>query len=300
MLQTLTAEGQASPPAVQQPTHKAQVNFGYTLSDSFLTTMLDRHGVKVIGAYMANEGFYGVHSAATSTAPATFIASARAETASGFTNGAGDGTTTRARDFVGRHSTQDIGQDTELQTRAQSLVDLHTRLDQARLNAQGTAALIYAVVVTGSKSALVALGEERAVVDFEIADIDTDVSWSQPSLQGGTTGQSGPTSFVPERGRTALPSVHTGPEESVVGVGALGRRRCHWFRRDNSLRFVGLIQSCQYPREEGRTKWWPATTQQSHRSQLHGHSVAGCTVSRARPYRSPGRVATLFWQHSQS
>lgn len=192
MLQTMTAEGQTSSPAAQSPTHKAQVNFGYTLSDSFLTTLLDRHGVKVIGAYMANEGFYGVHGAATSTAPATFIASARTETASGFTNGAGDGTTTRARDFVGNHTAQDIRQDTELQTRAQSMVDLHARLDRARVNAEGTAALIYAVVVTGSESQLTALGAERAVVDFEIAEIDdSDVSWSQPSLQGGASGQSG-------------------------------------------------------------------------------------------------------------
>ena len=160
MLQTLTAEGQASPPAAQQPTHKAQVNFGYALSDTFLTTLMDRHGVKVIGAYMTNEGFYGVHSAATSTASAAFIASARAETTSGFSNGAGDGTTTRARDFVGNHTAQDVGQDAELQNRAQSMVDLYARLDRARTNAEGTGALIYAVVVTGSKSELVALGTE--------------------------------------------------------------------------------------------------------------------------------------------
>ncbi len=194
MLQTLTAEGQASPPAAQQPTHKAQVNFGYALSDTFLTTLMDRHGVKVIGAYMTNEGFYGVHSAATSTAPAAFIASARAETTSGFSNGAGDGTTTRARDFVGNHTAQDVGQDAELQNRAQSMVDLYARLDRARVNAEGTGALIYAVVVTGSKAELVALGEERAVVDFQIDAIDSDISWSQPSLQGGATGQGSPAS----------------------------------------------------------------------------------------------------------
>ena len=139
---------------------------------------------------MTNEGFYGVHTAATSTAPAAFIASARAETASGFSNGAGDGTTTRARDFIGKHTAQNIAQNTELQTRARSMVNLHTRLDRARVNAKGTAALIYAVVVTGSESKLTALGAERAVVDFEIAEVDdSDVSWSQPSLRGGVIGQ---------------------------------------------------------------------------------------------------------------
>lgn len=192
MFQTLTAEGQTSPPATQSPTHKAQVDFGHALSDTSLATLLDRHSAKVLGAYMTNEGFYGVHTAATSTAPATFIASARAETASGFSNGAGDGTTTRARDFIGKHTTQNITQDTEVQTRARSMVNLHTRLDRARVNAQGTGALIYAVVVTGSESGLRALGQERAVVAIEIAEIDdADVSWSQPSLKGGVTGQSG-------------------------------------------------------------------------------------------------------------
>ena len=192
MLQTLTAEGQTSPPAAQPPTHKAQVNFGYTLSDTFLTTLLNRHSAKIMGAYMTNEGFYGVHTAATSTAPSAFIASARAETASGFSNGAGDGTTTRARDFIGKHMAASVQQDTELQARSQSMIDLHARLDRARTNAEGTAALIYAVVVTGSKSGLTALGAKRAVVDFQIAAIDSDVSWSQPSLQGGATGQGSP------------------------------------------------------------------------------------------------------------
>ncbi len=194
MLQTLTAEGQASPPAAADPTHIAQVNFGSALGDTYITKLLNKHNAKVTGAYMTNEGFYGVHRAATSTAPAVFIASARAETTSGFSNGAGDGTTTRARDFVGKHTAQDVGQDAELQNRAQSMVDLYARLDRARVNAEGTGALIYAVVVTGSKAELVAFGEERAVVDFQIDAIDSDISWSQPSLQGGVTGQSGSTS----------------------------------------------------------------------------------------------------------
>lgn len=141
---------------------------------------------------MTNEGFYGVHTAATSTAPATFIASARAETASGYSNGAGDGsTTTRARDFIGKHAAQNIPHNTELQTSARSMVNLHARLERARINAQGTAALIYAVAVTGSETELRSLGAERAVVNFEIAVIDSDVSWSQPSIEVGTSGQGG-------------------------------------------------------------------------------------------------------------
>ena len=190
MFHAMVAEGQTSPPADQPPTHIAQVNFGYTLSDTRIAQLLNKHNAKIVGAYMTNEGFYGVHRAATSTAPAAFITSARAETASGFSNGAGDGTTTRARDFIGKHTAQNITQDTELQTRARSMVNLHTRLDKAHTNAKGTAALIYAVVVTGSESKLTALGAERAVVDFEIAEVDdSDVSWSQPSLRGGVIGQ---------------------------------------------------------------------------------------------------------------
>ena len=65
-----------------------------------------------------------------------------------FSNGAGDGTTRRARDFVGNHTAQDVGQDAELQNRAQSMVDLYARLDRARTNAEGTGALIYAVVAS--------------------------------------------------------------------------------------------------------------------------------------------------------
>ncbi len=192
MSRTLMVEGQGSPPVpATQPTHKAQVNFGHAVGDTYLTTLLGKHDAKVVGAYMTNEGFFGVHGAATSTDPAAFIASARAETAGGFSNGAGDGTTTRARDFVGKHNAQKVAQDAEAQKRARSLIDLHARLDRARGNAQGTASLIYAMVVTGSESKLRALGAERAVVEFEISAIDSDVSWSQPSLRGGVIGQGG-------------------------------------------------------------------------------------------------------------
>ena len=91
MSQTLMVEGQGSPPAsATQPTHKAQVNFGNAVGDTYLTTLLGKHDAKIVGAYMTNEGFFGVHGAATSTDPAVFIASARAETAGGFSNGAGD------------------------------------------------------------------------------------------------------------------------------------------------------------------------------------------------------------------
>ncbi len=192
MFQMLMVAGQSPPTTAQQDhTHKAQVNFGSALGDTRLADLLNKHNAKVVGAYMTTGSFFGVHRAATSTAPAAFIASARAETASGFSNGAGDGTATRARDFVGRHTTENVKQDEELQTRARSLIDLHARLDRARGDAHGSAPLIYAVVVTGSKSQLTALGEERAVVGFEIAAIDSDGPWPQPSLQGGATGQGG-------------------------------------------------------------------------------------------------------------
>ena len=220
MSQSMTAEGQSSPPAAQPPTHKAQVNFGYTLSDTSLTTLLDRHSVKVIGAYMTNEGFYGVHTAATSTAPVAFITNARAETTSGFTNGAGDGTTTRARDFVRKHTAAEVQQNEELQARAQSTIDLHGRLDRARVNAEGTVALIYAVVVTGSESGLTALGAERAVVDFEMAAIDSYVSWPQPSPDGGATGQSG------------SPSSSLTPAELHSRLSTLAQRNCTGLRRE--------------------------------------------------------------------
>ena len=205
MSQTLMVQGQ-SQPTTTGPTHKAQVNFGSALGDTSLTTLLGKHDAKIVGAYMTNEGFFGVHGAATSTDPAAFISSARSETAGGFSNGAGDGTTTRARDFVGKHNAQKVTQDTELQKRARSLIDLHGRLDRARSNAQGTSPLIYAVVVTGSESKLRALGAERTVVKFEIAAIDSDATWSQPALQGGATGAGGAGGASPSLSATELHS----------------------------------------------------------------------------------------------
>ena len=187
MSQTLMVGGQSSPTAAG-PTHKAQVNFGSVLDDTTLASLLDKHDAMMIGAYMTTEGFYGMHRAATSTDPAAFILSARAETAGGFSNGSGDGITTRARDFVREHTSQDVQRDAELQDRARSLLGLHARLDSAHLSAKGTSPLIYAAVVTGSESQLTALGGDSNVVDFEIATIDSAAPWSQPTHKstGGT------------------------------------------------------------------------------------------------------------------
>lgn len=186
----LATASAASAPATA-PTHQAQIDFGAPVGDVYLQTLLDRHEAKMVVAYMTTAGFFGAHRAATSTAPRLFIASARAETVSGFTNGAGGGMTTRARDFVGEHSVADVTGDAEVRKRAESLLDLHRRLESARSSAVGGSALIHAVEVHGSESQLRLLGAEDGVVGFEIAEIGSDVHWSRPPLVGGASGSSG-------------------------------------------------------------------------------------------------------------
>ena len=181
----------ASAGAAAVATHRAQIDFGAPVGDAYLQTLLDRHEAKMVVAYMTTAGFFGSHRAATSTAPALFIASARAETVSGFTNGAGGGMTTRARDFVGEHSSADVMGDADVRKRAESLLDLHRRLESARSNAAGGSALIHAVEVHGSESQLRLLGAEDGVVGFEIAEIGSDVHWTRPPLAGGASGSSG-------------------------------------------------------------------------------------------------------------
>lgn len=184
----------ASAASATVATHRAQVDFGTPVGDVYLRTLLDRHDAKMVVAYMTTSGFFGSHRAATSTAPGLFIASARAETVAGFTNGSGGGMTTRARDFVGEHSVGDVTGDADVRRRAESLLDLHRRLEAARLDAVGGNALIHAVEVHGSESQLRLLGAESGVVGFEMAEMDSDVRWSRPALAGGASGQSDPPS----------------------------------------------------------------------------------------------------------
>lgn len=186
----LATASAASAPATA-PTHRAQIDFGAPVGDAYLRTILERHDAKMVVAYMTTAGFFGAHRAATSTAPALFIASARAETVSGFSNGAGGGMTTRAREFVREHSAADVTGDADVRKRAESLLDLHRRLESARSNAVGGSALIHAVEVHGIESRLRLLGTERGVVGFEIAAIGSDVHWSRPSLSSGASGSSG-------------------------------------------------------------------------------------------------------------
>ena len=170
-------------------THRAQVDFGEPVSDSYLQTLLERYGAKLVKAYMTTAGFFGAHRIAAPTAPALFIARARAETVAGFSNGAGGGITTRARDFVGTYTAQDVTADVDVRKRAMSLIHLHSRLDAARANSAGDMPLIHAFEVLGSEAQLLLLGAEKGVVGFEIAAVGSDVRWSWPPLTGGPARQ---------------------------------------------------------------------------------------------------------------
>ena len=103
------------------------------MGDAYLRTLLERHDAALTVAYMTTAGFYGAHRAATSTSPALFIARARAETILGFSNGASDGMTTRAREFVATYTAQDVTEDTDVEKHANSLIDLHAQLEDARV-----------------------------------------------------------------------------------------------------------------------------------------------------------------------
>ena len=216
-----TVRSSASVASATVATHRAQIDFGAPVGDVYLRTLLDRHDAKMVVAYMTTVGFFGAHRSATSTAPSVFIASARAETVSGFTNGSGGGMTTRARDFVGEHSVADVTGDAEVRRRAESLLDLHRRLESARSNAVGGTALIHAVEVHGVESQLRLLGAESGVVGFEIAEMESDVRWSRPPLVGGASGRSAPPSGVggaSDDGRALYDRLSTLAEREIEGV----------------------------------------------------------------------------------
>ena len=180
----------STPPTIA--THRAQIDFGAPVSDTHLRTLLERHHAKLTVAYMTTAGFYGTHRAATSTSPALFIAQARSETVLGFSNGAGDGTTTRAREFVATYTAQDITESTDVEKHANSLLDLHAQLEEARVNATDGSPLIHAVEVSGGESQLRLLGAEQGVIGFQIASIGSDVLWGRPPLASGVSGQIDP------------------------------------------------------------------------------------------------------------
>ena len=173
-------------------THRAQIDFGAPVGDAYLRTLLERHDAALTVAYMTTAGFYGAHRAATSTSPALFIARARAETILGFSNGAGDGMTTRAREFVATYTAQDVTEDTDVEKHANSLIDLHAQLEDARVDATGGSPLIHAVEVSGSEAQLRLLGAERGVVGFQITPIGSDVHRGRPPFAGGASGQIDP------------------------------------------------------------------------------------------------------------
>ena len=182
-------------PAASTPTHRAQVDFGSPVGDAYLRALLERYEARPVAAYMTTAGFFGAHRAAASTDPAVFIASARAETAAGFSNGAGGGMTTRARDFVGTHTERDVAGDPEARRRAVSLLDLHARaVGGCPRQRGGRRPPDTLVEVHGAEAQLRLLGAERSVAGFEIAALGSDVRWPRPPLAEGPTGQGAPPS----------------------------------------------------------------------------------------------------------
>ena len=165
-------------------THRAQVDFGKPVEDAYLQTILDKHEAMMVTAYLTTTGFFGAHRGTTPTDPGIFIAQARAETLEMFSNGEGGGITTRAKDFVGNHTAQDLDSDAEALKRARSLLDLHSRLEAARSDSADGAPLIHAVEVHGSEAQLRLLGQGTGVVGFEIAVVGDTIHWSRPPLAG--------------------------------------------------------------------------------------------------------------------
>ena len=184
-------------------THQAQVDFGKPVGDSYLQTLLDKYEAKMVAAYMTTGGFFGAHRVATPTDPVTFIAQARVETLGVFTSGSGGGITTRAGDFVGSHTAQDLEDDSEIRKRAESLLELYSQLESARSDVAGSGPLIHAVEVYSSEAQLRLLGQEDDVVGFEIAPMGSQVYWSRPPLVDAATGQTATAAGTGTTGITA-------------------------------------------------------------------------------------------------
>ena len=175
--------------AASSLTHRAQVDFGKPVGDAYLRTILDKHEAMMVTAYLTTTGFFGAHRGTTPTDPGIFIAQARAETLEMFSNGEGGGITTRAKDFVGNHTAQDLDSDAEALKRARSLLDLHSRLEAARSDSADGAPLIHAVEVHGAEAQLRLLGQETGVVGFEIAVVGDTIHWSRPPLDDAARAQ---------------------------------------------------------------------------------------------------------------
>ena len=171
-------------------THKAQLDFGKPVSDVYLLSLLDQYEIKPMRAYMTTAGFFGIHRGDVTSDTSLFIAQARLETISSFSNSAGGGTTTRARDFVENYTAKDLANNPDARKQARSLLNMHAQLEAARENALNGGPLIHSVEVIGSETELRQLGADTGVVGFEIAAIESGIRWPRPPLNGGSPGES--------------------------------------------------------------------------------------------------------------
>ena len=171
---------------IPDATHKAQVDFGKAVSDDRLISLLDLYEVKPVLAYMTTAGFFGAHRGGVPSDSSLFVAQARLETISSFSNGAGGGTTARARDFVETYTAKELEYNLEAREQARSLLNMHAQLEAALNNALFGAPLIHSVEVVGSETQLRLLGAYKGVVGFEIATIESGISWPRPPFAGGS------------------------------------------------------------------------------------------------------------------
>ena len=135
---------------------------------------------------MTTIGFFGAHRRAAPSDPSLFIAEARSETISSFSNGAGGGTTTRAREFVENYTAKDLANNPDARKQARSLFNMHAQLEAALADALEGVPLIHAVEVVGSETQLQLLGADKGVVGFEIAAVESGIRWPRPPLTGGS------------------------------------------------------------------------------------------------------------------
>lgn len=146
----------------------ANIGFGSTIKDDEILNLLQRHGVAPRAVFMWTAGFTGAHRTYEAKSVQDFLRDARAKTVETFEKSL-QGNLIRLRRFVKMHTEKEVVADSNLQTRARSLLNLRAAFEAGLVAARNSEPLILSMEVSGDAAQIGSLGKDEMVKVFEPA-----------------------------------------------------------------------------------------------------------------------------------
>lgn len=165
-----------------QEVTRDQVSFGSVLSDSEISTVINRYNVKPKAVFIWMSGLSATHRVDEDLSVEEIIESARTQTETFILNSI-QANNMHIEQFAHSYSSEKIASSESLETQARSLLNIRSQLESALSIVRNDNPMIYGVEVTGEQSSLSRLRLDKSIVKSISASLSNSISIDKSSFK---------------------------------------------------------------------------------------------------------------------